>query len=210
MEKVTAVALLEKYWQAETTIAEEAALAAYFCGGEVDAELLPYCELFVYFQEETQVSAGPDFGDRILQRLGLPLDGDERTTEMAPVEPAAAGLRGSIHGVLAPVVPITREPFRLGLAAAAAAILLVAISLFLLKPVGEPAILADTRPTGQTASGAGIAGAGSTGQGRSTERAVVTDTYDNPEQALAAVRHALLIASRNLNQGRRQLTGAHK
>jgi hypothetical protein len=187
MEKATALALLEKYWQAETTIAEEAALAAYFCGGEVDAELLPYCELFIYFQEETQISAGPDFGDRILQRLGLPLDAEA-----------------------APVVPVAREPFRLGMAAAAAAILLVVTSLFLLKPVGEPAILADTRPTGQTASGAGIAAASSTGQGRSTERAVVTDTYDDPEQALAAVRHALLIASRNLNQGRRRLTGAHK
>ena len=199
MEKATVIALLEKYWQAETTIAEEAALAAYFRGGEVDVELLPYCELFVYFQEETQVSAGPDFGDRILQRLGLPLDGGERTMEMPDMRAAAA-----------PVVPVTWEPFRLGMAAAAAVILLVIASLFLLKPVGEPAILADTRPTGQTASGAGIAGSGSTGQGRSTERAVVTDTYDNPEQALAAVRHALLIASRNLNQGRRQFTGAHK
>ena len=30
----------------------------------------------------------------------------------------------------------------------------------------------------------------------------VTDTYDNPEQALAAVRHALLIASNHLNEGK--------
>jgi hypothetical protein len=193
MEKAMVIDLLEKYWQAETTIAEEEALAAYFCGREVDAELLTYREFFVYFREEAEVSAGPDFGERILQRLGLPLDGEQT-----------------------PVVPITRASFRLGVAGAAAAILLIVISLFLLKPDGRPTILAENRPAAQTAQETGSTGADSNSQGRtidqgrSNERAAVTDTYDDPEQALVAVRHALLIASRNLNQGRRQLIGAHK
>jgi hypothetical protein len=187
MEKALVIALLEKYWQAETTIAEEQALAAYFRGDAVDTELAPYRELFAYFREEAQVSAGPGFGDRILQRLGLPLDGE-----------------------LSPVVPIVREPFRLGVAAAAAAIILIVAGLFLLKPVGQPAILADTKPPGRSTPGTEISGTRTTGQGRSGERALVADTYDDPEQALAAVRHALLIAAKNLNQGRRSFTGDRK
>lgn len=38
--------LLERYFEGESTAAEEAQLYAYFSSGEVDAELLPYCELF--------------------------------------------------------------------------------------------------------------------------------------------------------------------
>ena len=162
MEKATVIALLEKYWQAETTIAEEQALAAYFRGDAVEDELLPYRELFVYFHEEAQVSAGPGFGDRILQRLGLPLEEEQ-----------------------APVVPIAREPFQRGIAAAAAAIILIVAGLFLQKPARQPTILA-------------------------ASHARATDTYEDPEKALAAVRRALLVASKNLNEGRRQLAGDRK
>lgn len=169
MEKALVIALLEKYFQAETTIAEEQTLAAYFQGDEVDPGLEGYRDLFSYFHEEAQVSAGPDFGDRILQRLGLPLD--------------------------APVVPLAREPFRLGVAAAAAAIVIIVAGLFLMEPPVQPGMLADNRIAAQTMR---------------TDRTHIIDTYDDPQQALAAVRHALLIASRNLNQGRREITGAHK
>jgi hypothetical protein len=191
---------------------------------------LPYRELFVYFREEAEVSAGPEFGERILQKLGLPLDGEELTTETPAEHPVrvALGSDASGRGLLAPVVPIAREPFRLGVVAAAAAIVLIVAGLFLLPPPGQPAILASNTPAGRTTPGAGTAGSSaidqgrsndqgrsagqerSNDQGRSNELAAVTDTYDDPEQALAAVRHALLIASRNLNQGRRQLIGAHK
>lgn len=168
MEKAQVIILLEKYWQAETTIAEEQALAGYFREGPVDPELEAYREVFSYFREEARVSAGPGFGNRILQGLGLPLD--EET----------------------PVVPMTRQSFRLGVMGAAAAILLVVAGLFLLRPLGQPTMLADnqTRPA--------------------TQRSQITDTYDDPQQALAAVRRALLVASRNLNQGRREITGTSK
>lgn len=180
MEKATVIALLEKYWQAETTVDEERALAAYFRGDGVDAELEAYADLFSYFQEEAQVSAGADFGNRILERLGLPLD-EVLTTE-------------------APVIPMAREPFRFGIVAAAAAIVLIVGGLFLLNPstpAPQPRMLAET----QTRMG---------GQAGSTDHAQVTDTYDDPEKALAAVRRALLVVSKNLNQGRREITGAHK
>lgn len=168
MEKATVIALLEKYWQAETTLAEEQALAAYFQGDEVDADLEEYRGVFSYFHEEGQVSAGADFGDRILQRLGLPLEE-------------------------APVVPIAREPFRFGIAAAAAAIVLIIGGLFLLNPSTSPTPPAQPKMLAST-----------------TTHAEVIDTYDDPEKALAAVRHALLVVSKNLNQGRREITGAHK
>ena len=72
MEKATVIQLLEKYWQAETTIAEEKMLADYFRGHEDPGpELAPYRDLFAYFGQEAQVTAGPDFGTRILERVGL-------------------------------------------------------------------------------------------------------------------------------------------
>lgn len=210
MEKARVIALLEKYWQAETTIEEEQALAAYFRGDEVDAELLPYGELFAYFGEEARVSAGPDFGDRILQRLGLPLDGASAVSG----GPAASGDPAMDAAPVAMAPPASAAPtasaaparyFRLAVFAAAAAILVVVAGVFLLKSTGGPAVLATTQNAGRMAPGAA-----ETPGGRSSDRARVTDTYDDPQQALAAVRHALLIASHHLNQGRRQLTGDHK
>jgi hypothetical protein len=189
MERSTVIALLEKYWQAETTIAEEQDLAAYFQGTEVDAGLLPYRDLFAYFQEEAQISAGPDFGDRILQRLGLPLDGARPANADAARIPHTHAGEGPDE---ARVIPLAGKPFRLGVIAAAAAIAAIVASLFLITPAGRPVKLAAVH----TATG--------------MVPTQMKDTYEDPEQALAAVRHALLIASHQLNQGRRQLAGARK
>lgn len=175
MEKAIVMALLEKYWQAETTVAEERALADYFRRDAVDAELEPYRELFAYFGEEAEVSAGPDFGDRILRHLGLPV-------EEGAGAPAA------------PVVSLRRRPFGWGVVAAAAAIVVVFAALFLMTPTQGPDRLAGTTPATRSAADA----------------AQVKDTYDDPEKALAAVRQALMVASRNLNESRRQLVGADK
>jgi hypothetical protein len=193
MEKATVISLLEKYWQAETTIAEEEVLAAYFQGDRVDPELQAYSDLFSYFHEEARVSAGPGFGNRILQRLGLPLD-EEGTDDSVPAHegPVVPAPREDT-----PIVPMAREPFRFGVAAAAAAIILLVGGLFLLKPPGQPTMHADTRLAARIPP-------------TRAERAQIADTYDDPEQALAAVRRALLIASKNLNQGRREITGSRK
>ena len=203
MEKATVIALLEKYWQAETTIEEEQALAAYFQGNEVDPELEAFAGLFSYFQEEARVSAGPDFGDRILRQLGLPLDAPTvLDASDAPAVPAVPAL----------VVPMAGKPFGLAMVAAAAAIVLVVAGLFLLKPAGGPAVLADVHPAARTTPGIAETpdGRSDSQVTRTPDRARVTDTYDDPQQALAAVRHALLIASHHLNQGRRELTGDRK
>ena len=164
MEKMTVIALLDKYWQAETSLDEEKALADYFRGPLVDPELEPYRELFAYFDEEARVMAAPDFGDRILQHLGIASEGPK---------------------------PAIIRPFGTGLLSAAAVIAALVIGLFLLTPPRQPA--ADA------------------GNALATIRhGAVQDTYDDPEQALAVVRHALLVASTHLNEGRQELTGDHK
>lgn len=41
--------ILEKYWNGETSIAEEKALRHYFSKEEIDPDLLPYKDLFTYY-----------------------------------------------------------------------------------------------------------------------------------------------------------------
>ena len=175
MEKATIVALLEKYWQAETTVEEERALADWFNSrppASLDPDLEPYHNLFAYFEEESRVSPGPDFESSILQAIG----GVVPTS--TPGEPA---------GLV--------QPFRWGMTAAAATVLVFAAGLYLFQPAKPTAAPSTTKATGNPANTIAKLSA-----------APVTDTYDNPEQALAAVRHALLIASVHLNEGRKQIS----
>ena len=162
MEKATVVELLEKYFEAGTTVAEERALAEYFRRqDDLDPDLAPYRDLFLYFGEETLVTAGPDFESRILQCVGL---------SGAPVRPA--------------------RTFDGGFLAAAACITAIVACIFLLAPEGG-------KHTGFSTAQAPVV----------TAPATIGDTYKDPKQALAAVRHALLIASTHLNEGRRSITG---
>jgi hypothetical protein len=164
MEKMNVMALLEKYWQAETSLEEEKALADYFRSPLVDPELEPYREVFAYFDEEARVMPAPDFGERILQHIGI-----------APDSRKTAIIR----------------PFGRGLLSAAAVIATLVIGLFLLTPPRQQAVDA--------------------GNSLATIRhGAIQDTYDDPEQALAVVRRALLVASTHLNEGRQELTGDHK
>jgi hypothetical protein len=170
MEKMTVIALLDKYWQAETSLEEEKALADYFRSPLVDPELEPYREVFAYFDEEARVMPAPDFGDRILQHIGIAADSRADAPSRKPA---------------------VIRPFGSGLLSAAAVIATLVIGLFVLTP-----------PRQQAADA---------GNSLATIRhGAVQDTYDDPEQALAVVRHALLVASTHLNQGREELTGDHK
>jgi hypothetical protein len=167
MEKMTVIDLLDKYWQAETTLEEEKALADYFRGPSIDPELESYRELFAYFEEEAGVMPNPDLGDRILERLGI-----------APEQPARV-----------------IRPFGAGLLSAAAVIAALVVGLFLLAPSAQQG------PPTTIDAGNALA---------TIRHGTIQDTYDDPEQALAVVRHALLVASTHLNEGRQELTGDHK
>jgi hypothetical protein len=160
MEKALIIALLEKYFQAETTVEEEAEIAAWFRVHD-DPELAAYKDLFGYFGQEAKVTAGPDLGRRILEII-------DPSPVIGMNDDAARKGSG--------------RSFRMGFAAAAAVIAALAAGLFLLTP-------RQSSPVPKMAS------------------VTIQDTYEDPQQALEAVRHALLVASAHLNEGRRPFTG---
>ena len=61
--------LLERYWQCETSVEEEATLRDFFAKEEVPAHLLRYKNLFVYQQVQQEVGLGEDFDTRILAEV---------------------------------------------------------------------------------------------------------------------------------------------
>jgi hypothetical protein len=153
-------ALLEKYWQTETTLEEERQLAEYFRRPDVDPALESFRPMFAWLAEESQLTPDEGFDHRMLQRI-------------------------------APTRSI-RPAF--GYAAAAAVILCIAISFFLSTGPGTtppPPDVAAANPKPVTNAKPAV-----------THENEIKDTYDDPQKALAAVRHALLIASVRINQGR--------
>ena len=65
--------LLERYWQCETSVEEEATLRDFFAKEEVPAHLLRYKNLFVYQQVQQEVGLGEDFDARILAQVEAPV-----------------------------------------------------------------------------------------------------------------------------------------
>lgn len=61
--------LIERYFEGESSLAEEAQLRRYFSQAEVPAELEKYQTLFQYFSNEGQAGLGSDFDDRLFQKI---------------------------------------------------------------------------------------------------------------------------------------------
>lgn len=57
--------LLEKYFEGNTSLAEEAQLKMYFTKGEVAAELLPYQPLFQFFSDAKTITLEKDFTEKL-------------------------------------------------------------------------------------------------------------------------------------------------
>lgn len=57
--------LLDKYWAAETTPAEERMLRAFFSQAEVPAELARYKDLFAYEEAQTEIKASTSLSQRL-------------------------------------------------------------------------------------------------------------------------------------------------
>ena len=72
--------LLERYWQCETSVEEEATLRDFFAKEEVPAHLLRYKNLFVYQQVQQEVGLGEDFDARILAQVETPVVKAKRLT----------------------------------------------------------------------------------------------------------------------------------
>ena len=85
--------LLERYWQCETSLEEEAQLRAFFNGSNVPEHLLRYKDLFVYQQLQQEVGLGADFDARVLAEVETPVVKAKRLTLTArfiPLFKAAA------------------------------------------------------------------------------------------------------------------------
>lgn len=59
--------LLERYWESQTTLEEEAILRTFFRQEDVPASLLPYRQLFVEEDEMAGEHLPDDFADRMLR-----------------------------------------------------------------------------------------------------------------------------------------------
>ena len=61
--------LLERYWQCETSVEEEAQLRHFFTQEEVPAHLLRYKSLFEYQKGQQQLQVSDDFDARLTERI---------------------------------------------------------------------------------------------------------------------------------------------
>ncbi len=85
--------LLERYWQCETSVQEEAQLRSFSSQEDVPAHLLRYKELFAYQQIQKEVGLGDDFDARILAQVEVPVVKARRMTlvgRFVPLFKAAA------------------------------------------------------------------------------------------------------------------------
>jgi hypothetical protein len=160
MEKALIAALLEKYWQAETTIEEEKILADYFRQDAIPAEWEEYRDVFGFFEEESKLTVGADFDKRMLEKIAA----TERTVVM----------RSAV---------MRHAPWW-----AAAAVILLSLG---------GALLFDSPDRG----GMDGAGKGSVAPAR-VAKTEITDTFDDPQEALAAIQKALAVAGKHINEGR--------
>lgn len=97
--------LLERYWQCETTVEEEAQLRRFFCSEDVPAHLMRYKALFAYQQVQQEEHLGDDFDARILAQVEAPVVKARRMTLVARFMPlmkaaAAVALVITIGGVM--------------------------------------------------------------------------------------------------------------
>ena len=190
MEQTRIAALLEKYWQAETTVEEEKQLAEYFSQPTIPAEWEPLRHVFAYFVEEAKITTGADFESRLLERIRS-IDASDAIS-FGSNEHSGAG-PGLAHKP-APVRPLfPRAPWW----AAAAVIIL---SLGLSRLIESP---------GTSSPGQGSLAQSGDGNPAKTNSATaysdvnaMKDTYDDPQQALAAIRRALGTASAKMNHGK--------
>ncbi len=197
MEYAAIRALLDKYWEAETTLEEESALVAYFRQPDIDPRLTPFREMFVYFEQESRVMPGEGFEKRILDAVRRAGESGNAT--------GAGGVVAGDSGACVAVAGTERRPDRgapvrrmwrgVNSSYAAAAAVILVIGLFIMVPSSRraagPAVGSGTSSTVVEAGGHEAAAAAS-----------VKDTYEDPQQALAAIRHALFTASARMNLGK--------
>lgn len=79
--------LLERYWQCETSLEEEAQLRDFFNGSNVPEHLSRYKDLFVYQQFLQEAHLSEDFDARVLAEIEVPVVKARRLTLTARFMP---------------------------------------------------------------------------------------------------------------------------
>ncbi len=97
--------LLERYWQCETTLEEEARLRDFFCSGDVPPHLARYKVLFAYQRVQQGECLDSGFDARMLAKVGMPVVKARRMTLASRFMPllkaaAAVALVMAIGGVV--------------------------------------------------------------------------------------------------------------
>ena len=65
--------LLERYWQCDTSLEEEATLRDFFMNEEVPAHLIQFKELFVYQSAQQEIGLDDSFDQRVLELIEVPV-----------------------------------------------------------------------------------------------------------------------------------------
>lgn len=88
--------LLERYWECQTTLEEEAILRTFFAQADIPASLLPYRDLFRAEEEMAQERLSDDFDQRLMERIG------RESQRVAPLRPTSAAGRISSYQRMRP------------------------------------------------------------------------------------------------------------
>lgn len=104
--------LIEKYFEGETTLQEEAELRRYFNSDEVDESLRQYQPLFRHFENEKAQGLSADFDQKLLERLEgsakvVRMQGRQRT--WLRVAAIGAVLTGAFFYLQRPVSPAQQQ-----------------------------------------------------------------------------------------------------
>lgn len=76
--------LLERYWECQTTLEEEAILRSFFSQDDVPGSLLPYKSLFASMQQQKRDEVlGEDFDRRMLELVGEETPVRARTVKLS-------------------------------------------------------------------------------------------------------------------------------
>ncbi len=103
--------LLERYWDCETTLAEEQELRDFFTGGDLPAAGKPYAPYFSYINEERSVTLSEGFNERLKEAMDKEEDRSKQYITIrifAPLLRVAASLL-LIVGLGASIFFITRQ-----------------------------------------------------------------------------------------------------
>ena len=87
--------LLQRYWDAETTVDEERQLRQFFNGNDVPQHLMRYKDLFVYEEFMQQDHLDEDFDERVLKQVEMLVVKAKSVSifsRLAPIAKAAAAV----------------------------------------------------------------------------------------------------------------------